>query len=371
MRPIFCLILLFYSSITFASIGSVTELTGSALIKRGKDIVNIQKNTIIEQNDKIITKNGKLKITFNDNTTVSITEMSQLIIDEFVYDEKTSAGKLSMKTVTGTVRYVSGSIAHKNANAVKINTPTASISVRGTDFVMSVNDIGSSMIILMPDCEESIAEHSSCGSGEIEVESGPSVVTLDKPFQATIVETIGSSPSNPVIVNLSNSNLNNNLQISPPKTMNGSSIVQVARNTLDKTYDKESDPDSTDDTREKHQVAAKNNEAHKSEDKVKQETKLVLLDNKNNDALINQVISVVDSGIDINLKKLYRDRSETQQIGWLYESLSQNNRNYVNIILQMDTRIKIIVNQDMQAVGYNFGLDGRNQGQIIVNQSNR
>jgi len=123
----------------------------------------------------------------------------------FVYDPKNAAGgKLSLKAAAGTVRYVSGNIAHNNPNSVKINTPTAAIAVRGTDFVMAVDETGKSLIMLMPSCEveQNVnLKGLTCGSGRIDVDSGNTIITLDKPYQATIVETAATAPSTPVIVN--------------------------------------------------------------------------------------------------------------------------------------------------------------------------
>ena len=85
MRYLALLLLLVTTSV-FADIGSVTEISGAGSIKRGKDTITIAKGTVIQTNDKVETKNGKVKITFKDNTTVSVTEHSSLVIDDFVYD---------------------------------------------------------------------------------------------------------------------------------------------------------------------------------------------------------------------------------------------------------------------------------------------
>lgn len=364
----------------YASIGSVTESTGTAIIKRGKETIPIKLGTTVEENDKVETKNGKVKITFKDNTIVSVTESSSLVIDDFVYDPKSNAGKLGLKAAAGTVRYVSGAVAHNNPNAVKINTPTAAIAVRGTDFIMSVNEVGSSMVILMPSCEveqNANLKGLSCGSGKIDVESGPTLISLDKPFQATLVETLGASPTPPVIVNLSNTPLNNNLQISPPKTMSGANVIAAARAAAEKTGDikkekkddnkKEDDSKDTSDT-EKQTVAQKTND---SSSQQTESTSKTTIEQVNADTLLNQVAAVSTSSEDPNLKKLWKDKSETQQIGWGYDPLSQNNRNYSNIVLPIDTKVQVVIIQDMQTVGYNFGPNGRNTGQIVVNQNFR
>lgn len=362
-----------------AEIGSVNELTGVATIKRGKETISVAKGTNIEENDKVETKNGKLKITFKDGTTVSVTEHSSLIIDDFVYDPKSAgAGKLGLKAAAGTVRYVSGAVAHNNPNAVKINTPTAAIAVRGTDFIMSVNEVGSSMVILMPACEveqNANLKGLTCGSGRIDVESGPTIVKLDKPFQATLVETLGASPTPPVIVNLSNTPLNNNLQITPPKTMSGSNVIIAARAAAEKTGDikKESKKDSNDNKdndNEKEQVAQQSNENTAKKNESQARDSAVSMEQINKDSVANQA-SGVSATEDPWLKKVWADKSETKQIGWLYDPLSQSNRNYTNVVLPTDTKVQVIITQDMQTNSYNFGPGGKPQGQIIVNQNFR
>ena len=105
MRVASLIISLMVASSAWAEIGSVTEASGTAIIKRGKDTIQIAKGTLIETNDKIETKNGKVKIVFKDDTNVTVTESSSLVIDDFVYDPKSGAGKLGLKAAAGTVRY--------------------------------------------------------------------------------------------------------------------------------------------------------------------------------------------------------------------------------------------------------------------------
>ena len=85
-------------------------------------------------NDTITTANAKAGITFQDSTKVEITEQSKLVIDNFVYDSEKKAGKLGIKMALGTIKYASGQIAKSDPQQVKVETPTATIGVRGTDF---------------------------------------------------------------------------------------------------------------------------------------------------------------------------------------------------------------------------------------------
>jgi hypothetical protein len=175
-------------------------------------------------NDAIKTLQGKLGITFEDDTKVQINENSKLVIDDFVYDPKTKAGKLGAKIALGTVRYASGQIAKNSPQNVALNTPTATISVRGTDFTASVDEVGASTIVLLPSCPTDRVTRTvkdieaTCKVGEIEVMTEAGSVILNQPFQATKVTTRMLPPSRPVTLNLSESAIEH-LLISTPDEM--------------------------------------------------------------------------------------------------------------------------------------------------------
>ena len=320
-------------------------------------------------NDRVETKNGRVKITFKDSTTVTVTESSALLIDDFVYDPKSGAGKLGLKAAAGTVRYISGGIAHNNPNAVKINTPTAAIAVRGTDFTMSVAETGASMIILLPTCEieQSVNLRGlTCGSGRIDVDSGGTVVTLDRPYQATIVENSGAAPSQPVVVNLNGQAIGNNLMLSPPKTGSGASIVAAAREAMEKT-----DGHHGGHHAEAQHHAARHSEseaARQREDTAKTAVRTMELAN---DLRVTGV-AITDVSNNEYVYKIWRDSSETQQTGWGYERLSPSGFNYANIALPLDTKALIVVTQDRVTEAYNSNTQSsRSYGTIIINQAYR
>ena len=178
----------------------------------------------VEMEDAVKTSQGKVGITFADDTRVQVNENSKLVIDYFVYDPKNKgAGKLALNMASGTVRYASGAIAHNNPNKVAINTPTATIAVRGTDFTATVDELGASTIILLPSCSDKIktlaqldANDKNCKTGIIDVLTDAGIVTLDKPFQATRVESRSTSPTKPVTLNLSVDAMNGLLILTPP-----------------------------------------------------------------------------------------------------------------------------------------------------------
>ena len=371
------LLLWLISTAAVADIGSVFELSGTAVIKRGKDIITVTKGTVVNTNDKVETKNGVVNIKFKDDTTVKVTENSSLIIDDFVYDPKNAAGgKLSLKAASGTVRYVSGNIAHNNPNSVKINTPTAAIAVRGTDFVMAVDETGKSMIMLMPTCETDQSVNLkglTCGSGKIDVDSGSTIIRLDKPYQATVVETASTPPSPPVVVNLSNTPIGNNLIIRPPSTMSGQGIQQAAKAAAQKTGDAKKEDDKKD---SKEPNAA---EAKATDDQRKDHQEKTAASQAAEDKALSLLTELKEKGVNVTDKpyenehvvRYYKnDNPNLNQLGWGYMSLSASGNNFTAISLTNDNKVLVVVTQDRITDAYNFaGGYNKPQGSIIINQS--
>ena len=366
------------STAAVADIGSVVDLTGTAVIKRGKETIAITKGTPVETNDKVETKNGVVNIKFKDDTSVKVTENSSLVIDDFVYDPKNaSGGKLSLKATSGTVRYVSGNIAHNNPNSVKINTPTAAIAVRGTDFVMAVDETGKSMIMLMPTCELPQMVNLkglTCGSGKIDVDSGTHIVRLDKPYQATIVETPSTPPSPPVVVNLTNTPIGNNLIIRPPMTLAGLNIQQAARSAAEKTGDAKRDDD-----KKENKGDPSSAEARTADDQRKGNQERTSRERDAEDRALGLLNELKDKGVAVGDKpyenehvvRYYKnDNPNLNQTGWGYMSLSPNGNNFTAISLTNDNKNLVVVTQDRQTDAYNFaGGYNKPQGSIIINQS--
>ena len=208
------LLITLYASQAWASIGQVTQLKGNGVIDRkdGEQGIVVEKDLDVLSYDTVKTGNGKVGIEFIDQTRVDVTEHSKLLIDEFVYDPNTKKGKLSLSAKLGTIKYASGQIAKNSKQNITIKTPTATIGVRGTDFTMTIDEIGSSTIILLPSCDT----NGNCFVGEISVESDAGQVILNQAFQATVVDTVASRPMPPVILELDEEMIGNLLIVSKP-----------------------------------------------------------------------------------------------------------------------------------------------------------
>jgi hypothetical protein len=181
-----------------ASIGTVTQQRGDGVVERSNERFSSAEGFGIESMDTVITDQGRLQLDFVDDTRVDVTENSRVVIDEFIYDPASQQGALSMRATLGAVRYASGAIAANNRQRVNIATPSATISVRGTDFMMIVDEIGGSMITLLPSCNTA----GLCVVGEISIETPVGIVIMNQAFQTTVVSHSGSAPRDPLVLDL-------------------------------------------------------------------------------------------------------------------------------------------------------------------------
>ena len=192
-----------------ASIGSVTELKGTGRIVRGIPY-DAALSFDIESYDNVETSNGRIGITFLNDSQVRLTEHSQLIIDEFIYDPDPSKSKMALQFASGTARFITGKLNNINKENIAISTPSANVSIRGTDFTITVNELGESLIILLP-------KDDGTPSGEILVATGAGEVILNKPYQATTVSMFEVEPTKPVILDLTLELIDNMLIVNPPQ----------------------------------------------------------------------------------------------------------------------------------------------------------
>ena len=186
--------------------------------------------------DVITTANSKTGITFKDETRVQITEQSKLVIDTFVYDGEKKTGKLGIKMALGTIKYASGQIAKSDPQQVMVETPTATIGVRGTDFSGTVDETGRSTIVLLPSCPVGWSNiERDCVTGNISVTTVlGGTIWLTKPFEAVTIASSVTTPKSSIL-NLSLDQINNMMIVTPPKVSReeGSKRQEKAFNFLD------------------------------------------------------------------------------------------------------------------------------------------
>lgn len=215
------------AQLPLADIGAVSELRGTARIFRDEPI-NALLKTGIQPLDDIRTAQGRVAVTFLDDSIVRLTENSNLVIDEYVYDPDPSKSKLAINFAQGTARFVTGKLGRIDKKNIRLTTPSADIAIRGTSFSVTVNELGSSLIMLLPDAITGLS------SGEIIVTTAMGQVALNKPFEATTVDVFLSNPTPPVILDLSLELIDNMLIVNPPKEVtNDQSLEEGVRTTAD------------------------------------------------------------------------------------------------------------------------------------------
>lgn len=209
-----------------ANIGKVTQNRGVSEVVKNSSRVPIRPQLPIAKLDRVQTGNGRVEITFVDDSTIKVTEHSKLVIDDFVYSGKPSTSRMALKFAAGTARFATGQTGKMNKGNINLRTPTATIAVRGTDFAATVDDFGKSLIVLLPEPDGSV--------GEITVANAAGFVILNRAFQATIVSTMDSSPSRPVILNLTLNQIDNMLIVSPAEEVKSEQeIAETKANILD------------------------------------------------------------------------------------------------------------------------------------------
>ena len=191
------------------NVGNITEVNGIGRVVRDQEY-QAQLDFDINSYDNVQTANGRMGITFIDDTTIKITEHSQVIIDEFVFDPNPDKSKMALTFAKGTARFITGSLGKVKKENIVLRTNSATIGIRGTDFTVTVDELGRSLIILLP-----LADGTS--SGEIVVSTAAGQVVLNQPYQATTASVFEAMPTKPVILDITLDLIDNMLIVNPPQ----------------------------------------------------------------------------------------------------------------------------------------------------------
>ena len=191
------------------SIGDIIESTGLGSLTRNNETIQSAVNTKVNLYDRAETTNGRMLIEFLDKAELALTEHTRVLIDEVIYDPNPDKSKMVMKMAFGTARFASGGgISKQN---IDISTPTAQIAVRGTNFTTTIDELGRSLVILLPD------EYGD-PSGIIIVSNQAGEVTLDQAYAATMVSSLDSKPTQSVVINgITPAIIDNMFIVNPPQ----------------------------------------------------------------------------------------------------------------------------------------------------------
>ncbi|MDX8126622.1 FecR family protein [Methylomonas sp. BW4-1] len=85
-------------------------------------------------------QNGAAGVTLKDNTILSIGPNTEFKIEAYQFEPQQDKLQLNASLLKGTLHYISGVIAKLKPEAVTVKTPTGVIAVRGTRFLVKVED---------------------------------------------------------------------------------------------------------------------------------------------------------------------------------------------------------------------------------------
>jgi hypothetical protein len=122
-------------------IGLVKVAKGSVHIQRGAEKLSVAVGMAVQPSDVIVTgRDGAAGITFSDNSLVSLGPDSVFAIDKYRFDSTTHVGEFEGNLRHGKLAAVSGKMVKQAPESMKIRTPSAIMGVRGTEFLVQVDD---------------------------------------------------------------------------------------------------------------------------------------------------------------------------------------------------------------------------------------
>ena len=127
------------STQAWADIGRVKRAQGQSFVQRGAARLPVTPGFQLLKGDTLVTgANGRMALTFIDNTRFAVGPNSRILVDKFAYDRRSRRGEFVTQVNRGSLAIVSGQIAKSQRDAMKVRTPTTLLGVRGTRFVVEV-----------------------------------------------------------------------------------------------------------------------------------------------------------------------------------------------------------------------------------------
>jgi hypothetical protein len=121
------------------AVASIQKASGTVTVVRQGRALEATAGLEIEEDDTLRTgPDGSIGVVFKDDTLLSLGPESVLVIDEFVFAPKQGKFSIVLRMLKGTAGYLSGLISKLAPESAHFETPTASIGIRGTRFVVRV-----------------------------------------------------------------------------------------------------------------------------------------------------------------------------------------------------------------------------------------
>jgi len=140
---IICTVILGFVQPVFANeSGIVKTVRGQVRIERGAASLEAKVGDPVQEKDRVVVQAGSsIGISMNDETLLSLGPNSAMVIDRYTYNPVTREGQVETSILKGTLRFVTGLIGRLHPSAIKVQTPTATMGIRGTEFIVEVRDV--------------------------------------------------------------------------------------------------------------------------------------------------------------------------------------------------------------------------------------
>jgi hypothetical protein len=123
------------------AVGYVKTITGDAFVVTAGQVTKAIPGTPVQQGSTLRTgANSTLGLTFRDNTIMSFGPQTEMVVDQYLYAPAKGELGLSTRLLKGSMNYVSGMLSKLKPDAVSVQTPTSVIGIRGTHFVVKVEE---------------------------------------------------------------------------------------------------------------------------------------------------------------------------------------------------------------------------------------
>jgi hypothetical protein len=133
------LLMLSWSALAAESAGVVKTLAGSATITRDSSVLTAVPGQKVFTGDRVSAQAGSyVGITLHDDTRLAIGPRSELLIREYEFNASSHQGGLVIAFLRGTARVITGILAKQAPERVNFYTPTMTIGIRGTDFIVDL-----------------------------------------------------------------------------------------------------------------------------------------------------------------------------------------------------------------------------------------
>jgi hypothetical protein len=127
------------SQAALASVGIVRSVSTDAYILRNETSIEAKTNMKIMNGDVVKTgPNGSIGLIFDDDTIVSMGPNSEFAVEDFLFNPSEKKLSFVVRMFQGTFSYLSGQISKLVPGAVRLETPDATIGIRGTHVLVKV-----------------------------------------------------------------------------------------------------------------------------------------------------------------------------------------------------------------------------------------